>query len=58
MGRAEEVAMTAYDLWQQAGCPEGCALDHWVQAEAIWAQGQPPANGAHQADPPTRPASQ
>ena len=25
----------AYQLWEAAGRPEGCDLEHWLQAEAI-----------------------
>lgn len=25
----------AYQLWEAAGRPEGCDLDHWLQAEAL-----------------------
>src|SRR5260370_879402 len=28
------IAERAYLLWEQAGCPEGKALEHWLQAEA------------------------
>ncbi|MFO1038664.1 MAG: DUF2934 domain-containing protein [Geminicoccaceae bacterium] len=24
----------AYVIWQEAGCPDGCADEHWRQAEA------------------------
>ncbi|MFZ5609940.1 MAG: DUF2934 domain-containing protein [Pseudomonadota bacterium] len=33
----------AYELWQAAGCPSGCALDHWLKAEAELAAKTPPA---------------
>ena len=29
----EAVQRRAYELWQAAGCPEGQALAHWLQAE-------------------------
>lgn len=25
----------AYQLWEAAGCPDGCDLEHWLQAEAL-----------------------
>lgn len=28
-----QVRERAYDLWQQEGCPDGCAERHWQQAE-------------------------
>ncbi len=30
----DEVARRAYDIWQAAGCPQGCDKEHWQQAEA------------------------
>lgn len=30
----ESIASRAYTLWEQAGCPQGCDLDHWLQAES------------------------
>lgn len=33
-----EIARIAYDLWQQQGCPEGSAIDHWLEAEAHYLQ--------------------
>ncbi len=32
----------AYQLWEAAGRPEGCDLEHWLQAEAI-VSAAPPA---------------
>lgn len=51
MGREEEVAVIAYDLWQQAGCPDGCALDHWLLAEAAWTERQPSPGNSTEAAP-------
>jgi hypothetical protein len=34
MEREIETAEYAYFIWQRAGCPEGKALEHWLQAEA------------------------
>jgi hypothetical protein len=31
---AEEIAVLAYTIWEQEGCPHGRDFDHWVQAEA------------------------
>lgn len=28
------VRVRSYLIWQNKGCPEGCALDHWLQAES------------------------
>jgi hypothetical protein len=32
--RSFDVSERAYAIWEQAGCPEGAALDNWLQAEA------------------------
>ena len=29
----EQIAVLAYDLWQQRGCPEGCPEEDWFRAE-------------------------
>ena len=29
----EAIAQKAYDLYLRAGCPQGCELQHWLQAE-------------------------
>ncbi len=31
--RQERIASRAHELWREAGCPEGVALDFWLQAE-------------------------
>lgn len=31
---SEEIAATAYGIWEQEGRPEGRDLQHWLQAEA------------------------
>lgn len=28
-----EIALRAYELWQERGCPEGSAEEDWIQAE-------------------------
>jgi hypothetical protein len=33
MRKPEEVALRAYELWQQKGCPQGSAEEDWLQAE-------------------------
>lgn len=30
----DAIAQKAYELWQAAGCPMGCDMEHWLQAEA------------------------
>lgn len=32
----EEVRQLAYKIWQEAGCPNGSDLQHWLKAEEIW----------------------
>ncbi len=34
MDRPTEIARRAYLIWEHTGCPDGKALDHWLQAEA------------------------
>lgn len=29
----EAIALCAYLIWEQEGRPEGCAVQHWLQAE-------------------------
>ena len=29
----EKIAVLAYELWQQRGCPEGCPEEDWFRAE-------------------------
>jgi hypothetical protein len=31
----EDIAVLAYSLWQQRGCPEGSADSDWLRAETI-----------------------
>ena len=31
----EQIRKQAYYLWQQDGCPDGRALDHWLAAQEI-----------------------
>lgn len=37
MSDEERVRLIAYHLWEEEGCPNGRALDHWVKAEELWA---------------------
>ncbi len=34
MDRATDIEIRAYLIWERAGCPDGSALDHWLEAEA------------------------
>ena len=40
----EEVRQLAYRIWQEAGCPNGSDLQHWLKAKEIWLEGQRPEN--------------
>jgi hypothetical protein len=33
-GESFDISARAYAIWEQAGCPDGTALDNWLQAEA------------------------
>jgi Protein of unknown function (DUF2934) len=37
MSEDERVRLIAYRLWEDEGCPQGRALDHWLKAEELWA---------------------
>lgn len=32
-GRTGEIAILAYQFWQERGCPEGCPEEDWFRAE-------------------------
>lgn len=31
--RMDEIREAAYRIWESEGCPDGCALEHWLQAK-------------------------
>lgn len=37
MDRTTDIEIRAYLIWERAGCPDGKALDHWLEAEAEYA---------------------
>ena len=37
----EEVRQLAYKIWQEAGCPIGSDLQHWLKAQEIWQEAHP-----------------
>ena len=52
--RDEEIRQLAYRLWQEAGCPNGSDLQHWLQAQGIvagnpYSQKSPQANQSEKA---------
>ena len=34
--RDEEIRQLAYKFWQEAGCPNGSDLQHWLKAQEFW----------------------
>jgi len=38
----EEVRQLAYRMWQEAGCPNGSDLQHWLKAKEIWLESHRP----------------
>jgi len=32
----QEIRELAYRIWQEEGCPDGRAVDHWVKAQILW----------------------
>lgn len=38
MSEDERVRQIAYRMWEEEGCPEGRALDHWLRAEVVRAE--------------------
>ena len=34
--RDERIRVIAYSIWEDEGCPDGCADDHWHRARAIF----------------------
>ncbi|MGH6988856.1 MAG: DUF2934 domain-containing protein [Stellaceae bacterium] len=49
------IAIRAYHLWKNEGCPDGKALDHWLTAEAT-ALGETRLPAAIAAAPAMKPA--
>ena len=52
MHHDSEVRLIAYQIWESEGRPEGKDLEHWYQAEAIWAETQ----SSQEAEAPAKPA--
>jgi hypothetical protein len=36
MGREDEIRLIAYFMWEEEGRCDGCDIEHWLRAEAIW----------------------
>ena len=39
----DEIARTAYQIWENEGRPSGQELDHWLRAKTQMTEGKPPA---------------
>ena len=42
----EEIRQVAYRIWQEAGCPYGSDLQHWLKAQEMWRETQLPKTRA------------
>ena len=42
--RDDEVRQLVYRIWQEAGCPAGAELQHWLKAEEFWLEQHSPEN--------------
>lgn len=38
----EEIRQLAYKIWQEAGCPHGAEVQHWLKAQEIWLESHRP----------------
>jgi hypothetical protein len=53
----EQIARRAYEIFEQRGRPEGCDLEHWLEAERqLRAQPQWRAEGRPDAQPEAAPS--
>jgi hypothetical protein len=52
----EQISRHAYELWEQAGCPEGRDLEHWLAAERALQFPTGVAEEVNPTVPPTDPA--
>ena len=54
----EEIRQLAYKIWQEAGCPNGSDLQHWLKAQKIWLETHRPKDRTKPSKPrkprPTR----
>lgn len=49
----DAISRRAYEIWEREGCPEGCDMRHWLQAEE---ELRTERNGASQPQPATMPS--
>lgn len=55
MDREKRIRDCAYQIWQEEGCPDGKAAEHWEQARRmIEKEESSPARQAKAAKPPVR----
>ena len=47
--RDEAIRQLAYRFWQEAGCPEGNDVQHWLKAETMWLEEHRGRSAAKQA---------
>jgi len=40
MGKEDEIRLIAYTSWEEEGCRDGCDVEYWLRAEAIWEEKQ------------------
>jgi hypothetical protein len=52
MQREEEIRCLAYRIWEEAGYPEGHAMEHWLTAETIWQDEHRESKNGERAKPP------
>ena len=38
----QEIRQLAYKIWQEAGCPHGADVQHWLKAQEVWLETHPP----------------
>jgi hypothetical protein len=43
----DEIARKAYELWQNRGCPAGCDLELWLEAEQQLSRGDQAGSTEH-----------
>jgi hypothetical protein len=52
----EMIARRAHTIWETRGCPDGCEMEHWLQAErelAAETSGQPAKTDEAKSAPPS-----
>jgi DUF2934 family protein len=52
--RDEEIRQIAYRFWQEAGCPDGYEVQHWLKAELVWQEEHRPKSKPKRSKPTKR----